>query len=308
AAAREELARWAGRYRAARLAPVPLVGAMLAWLETNAPRGDAPVVLLWGDPGPHNVLVAGGRISALLDWELAHLGHPLDDLGAAVWACGASLDPEPVVAAYEEATGAPVDRGALRWFECLACVSRSVMLLEGIRAYAEGRTARPAIAGLGLQMPADWLARAARVAGWPQAPGREAPAPAPRPPDGLRPSVAEVARGVGRFLTEEVLGGLDDRALRQGVKVAAALLETVAVRSGIESAVQDERARAERALLEELAEGGLWAPGLEEAAERVEREESFAAWRPRVRRHLLDDLALTRALLDPLQRLYRPPG
>jgi hypothetical protein len=117
-----------------------------------------------------------------------------------------------------------------------------------------------------------------------------------------------VARGVGRFLTEELLGGLDDRALRQGVKVAAALLETVAVRSGIESAVQDERARAERALLEELAEGGLWAPGLEEAAERVEREESFAAWRPRVRRHLLDDLALTRALLDPLQRLYRPPG
>jgi aminoglycoside phosphotransferase (APT) family kinase protein len=311
AAARNELGRWRDRYRSARLSAVPLLGAMLAWLEVNAPEGDAPVVLLWGDPGPHNVLVAEGRLSALLDWELAHLGHPLDDLGAAVWACAGMLDPQLVVDAYESEGGAPVDRDALRWFECLACVSRSVMLLEGNRAYAEGRTVRPAMAGLGLELLASCLERAARAAGWPEAAAAsaqdaDAPAVADTGPAGLRPSAAEVARGVGRFLAEEVLDGLDDRALRQGVKVAAALLETVALRAEIEPAVQAERELAERSLLAELADGGLETPSLEEAAIRVEREERLAEWRPRVRRHLLQDLALTRALLVPLHRLYAP--
>lgn len=310
AAAREELRRWADRYRATRLAAVPLLGALLAWLEVNAPEGDAPAVLLWGDPGPHNVLVADGRLTALLDWELTHLGHPLDDLGAAVWACAGALDPQLLVEAYESESGAPVGGGALRWFECLACVSRSVMLLDGVRSYAEGRTVRPAIAGLGLAMLSSWLERGARAAGWAEAAhgaAPESPAPAGLPaPEGLRPSAAEVAHGVGRFLAEEVLDGLDDRALRQGVKVAAALLESVALRAAIEPAVDAERQRAERALLGELAEGGLAAPGLEEAAVRVEREEGLAHWRARVRGHLLDDLARTRTLLVPLHRLYAP--
>ena len=165
----------AERYEAVRPPGVPMLGALLAWLEGSAPREPAPAVLLWGDPGPHNVLVEGARVSALLDWELSHVGHPLDDLGAAVWACAGALDPELVVRGYEEAGGGPVDRGALAWFECLACVSRSVMLLAGNRAYAEGRTARPAIAGLGLELLASNLDRAARAAGWPQAPPAEAP-------------------------------------------------------------------------------------------------------------------------------------
>jgi len=313
AAARDELGRWRERYRSARLAPVPLLGALIAWLEANAPDGDAPAVLLWGDPGPHNVLVDGGRVSALLDWELSHLGHPVDDLGAAVWACGEALDPEVLVAAYESAARAAVDRNALAWFECLACVSRSVMLLAGVRAFAEGRTVRPALAGLGLELLAANLERAARTAGWPAAsapPGRRRAgrAPADAGPARLRPSADELARGIGRFLAEEVLPGLEDRALRQGLKVAAALLETTALRARIEPAVQAERERAERALLAELAEGGVAAADLEEAAVRVERDERLASWRPRVRRHLVRDLAMARGLLEPLTRLYAPRG
>ena len=60
------------------------------------PEEVAPA-LLWGDAGPHNLLVADGRITALLDWELAHLGHPLEDLGAAQWACFDVLDPDAIL-------------------------------------------------------------------------------------------------------------------------------------------------------------------------------------------------------------------
>ena len=59
AGAREELARWGERYEAVRPPGVPMLGALLAWLEGSAPREPAPAVLLWGDPGPHNVLVRG---------------------------------------------------------------------------------------------------------------------------------------------------------------------------------------------------------------------------------------------------------
>ncbi len=306
-AAREELARWQARYRAARLAEMPLLGALLAWLAANAPTADAPVALLWGDPGPHNVLVDGGRLSALLDWELTHLGHPLDDLGAARWACGGGYDRDLVVEAYERERGVPVDRETLAWFECLACVSRSVMLLDGVRAYADGRNVRPANAGLGLELLPSWLERAARLAGWPPVAPDEEPAPSGgAPPAGPRPSAGEVAHGVGRFLAQDVLAGLEDPALRQGVKVAAALLESVALRIAIEEGVEDERRRADAALLAELAAGGLEAAGLEEAAVRVEGDDELAGWRPRLRAHLLRDLALTRRALAPLHRLYSP--
>ena len=56
-ATRAELARWQAEYERSRPGPVPLLGAMLAWLEVNVPEAEAPVRLLWADAGPHNLLV-----------------------------------------------------------------------------------------------------------------------------------------------------------------------------------------------------------------------------------------------------------
>ena len=81
-----------GRYEAARPGPLPLLGALLAWAERAVPDDGRAPALVWGDPGPHNTLVDDGQVSGLLDWELAHLGHPLEDLGAAVWACLGRFD------------------------------------------------------------------------------------------------------------------------------------------------------------------------------------------------------------------------
>ena len=120
---------------------MPLLGALFGWLKAHVPEEVAPA-LLWGDAGPHNLLVHEGRISALLDWELAHRGHPLEDLGAAQWACFGVLDPDEILAGYESVAGA-VDRDALRWFRCLANVTRSVMLLASNRAWVEGTVHRP---------------------------------------------------------------------------------------------------------------------------------------------------------------------
>ncbi len=302
AAALAELAAWRGRYAADRLAPMPLLGALLAWLEANVPDLDGPVRVLWGDAGPHNLLVADDAITALLDWELVHLGHPLDDVAVAQWSCFGTLDEEALLAGYEAAAG-PVDRAALRWFRCLACVSRTVMLLGGIRAYAEGRTAKPSLAGLGLDLVARTLARGAQEAGWapagPAAEGTAAAAPA-GPAQPARPNAPETAAGVARFLHADVLPATTDPALRRGLKTAVALLETVALRAAGEPAVLARRDARARAF---LAAHGL-GHDLEAAARRCELDPELAGSRAGMRALLLEDLAAGDALLAPLRRLF----
>jgi aminoglycoside phosphotransferase (APT) family kinase protein len=57
----------------------PRLTAVLAWLKANIPdRTTASIV--HGDVGLHNALADGGRLTAVLDWERAHLGDPVEDL------------------------------------------------------------------------------------------------------------------------------------------------------------------------------------------------------------------------------------
>lgn len=53
------------------------------------------------------------------------------------------------------------------------------MVIEGMRAFIEGRSSRPGLAGLGLELLSENLARAARLAGWPE----PAHKPAELPPE-----------------------------------------------------------------------------------------------------------------------------
>ncbi|MEE1876947.1 phosphotransferase [Altererythrobacter litoralis] len=103
----------------------PVVALALRWLEDNLPAPTDPA-LIHGDYRLGNVLVAGRELTGVLDWELAHLGDPHEDLAYAcmtVWrfaridrpAAGlASLD--DLFAAYEAAGGRPVDPACFHWW------------------------------------------------------------------------------------------------------------------------------------------------------------------------------------------------
>ena len=241
---------WRERYLGGRPCPVPLLGALIAWAERNVPDDGVPPALLWGDPGPHNCLVEDGAISGLLDWELAHVGHPLEDLGAAVWACLGVLNPTELVAAYETRSG-PIDRVTLDYFVVFANVTRSVMLLDGVAAWIDGRITQPSTAGLGLELLAVNLARGAEAAGW-----GTLPPPDGRPPEfPLRPDVSESAAGVARWLLSDLVPAIDERPrLRRMVKAAAALLEVAACRvPSVPARALD--AAEEEAVASELAGG-----------------------------------------------------
>lgn len=94
----------------------PAVDFALEWLRHNVPDADAPSVLVHGDVGPGNFLFrADGSIAAMIDWELARIGHPLEDL-ACILARSLGVDfgtPERLVADFAQISGRPVARRSL---------------------------------------------------------------------------------------------------------------------------------------------------------------------------------------------------
>jgi aminoglycoside phosphotransferase (APT) family kinase protein len=77
-----QTARWTGQYRASETAAIPDMDALIAWLERAMPEDDGRVGLVHGDWRLDNLIFApdAPRLLAVLDWELATLGHPFADL------------------------------------------------------------------------------------------------------------------------------------------------------------------------------------------------------------------------------------
>jgi aminoglycoside phosphotransferase (APT) family kinase protein len=113
--------------------PEPLVAVALAWLRRNVPV-DGPVVLVQGDTGPGNFMYADGRVVAVLDWEIAHIGDPHDDLA---WICVRDLQERfPSLpdrfAEWERASGHTFDLDRLRYFRVLAQMRCAIGTMRGL--------------------------------------------------------------------------------------------------------------------------------------------------------------------------------
>lgn len=105
-----ELDTWFAMY-AETGKPDPLIEFAMEWLFDNLPDPDAPPVLVHGDAGPGNFLFENGRMTSLIDWELAHPGDPMEDL--AWFSMRSVMEPVPDFVAcirhYEDRIGQPVD-------------------------------------------------------------------------------------------------------------------------------------------------------------------------------------------------------
>jgi aminoglycoside phosphotransferase (APT) family kinase protein len=77
-----QLVRWTGQYRASETETIPRMEDLIGWLDANMPEDDGRVSLVHGDWRIDNLLFGPDlTVSAVLDWELSTLGHPLADLG-----------------------------------------------------------------------------------------------------------------------------------------------------------------------------------------------------------------------------------
>ena len=75
-----ELDLWEGILNDRLGGDVALGRSAFALLRVLAPDYHGPTVLCHGDVGPKNFMFDHGRITAIIDWENAHFGDPMDDL------------------------------------------------------------------------------------------------------------------------------------------------------------------------------------------------------------------------------------
>ncbi len=135
-------------YRAITPEPHPAFELAFRWLRAHLPPADAsPRTLVHGDYRIGNVMFGPEGARAILDWELAHLGDPMEDLG---WLCVRSWrfgsDDLPVGgigareefwSAYEAAGGGSVDAERVRFWEAFGNLRWGVICIGQAKAYLD---------------------------------------------------------------------------------------------------------------------------------------------------------------------------
>lgn len=118
----------------------PLARFGVEWLRRNAPKTVARVALVHGDAGIANFLFVGDRITSVIDWEWAHLGDPMEDLGSLC--VHASFSPSgdwpALLPHYEASSGIPVELDKVRYYR-VHNLARSVLALAPIRERLDAR-------------------------------------------------------------------------------------------------------------------------------------------------------------------------
>ncbi|HTK80221.1 MAG TPA: phosphotransferase family protein [Rhizomicrobium sp.] len=133
--------------------PQPIARAAIRWLKRNPPPPAQKISIVHGDYRTGNFLYdAEGSIRAILDWEMAHLGDPLEDLAWALdplWSHGDSsraagtIAREEAIRVWEKSSGLRFDPVAFHWWEVFASLKGLGIWISAAREYFEGRNPDP---------------------------------------------------------------------------------------------------------------------------------------------------------------------
>ena len=211
--------------------PHPAFELALRWLDSNRPSAGAPTVV-HGDFRTGNILITPDGVGAVLDWELAHLGDPLEDLG---WVCvrawrfgsehpvGGFGEREAMYEAYEAAGGRHVDRDAARWWEVLGTLKWGVICMVQAASHRSGMSRSVELAAIGRRTCENEHDVLALLPGGPMPPATVAePGSGGFAPHDL-PSAAELAEAVREWVEGDVSDATEGR-VRFHARVAANVL------------------------------------------------------------------------------------
>ncbi|MDW3213793.1 MAG: phosphotransferase family protein [Ilumatobacteraceae bacterium] len=137
--------------------PHPTFELALRWLEERRPSGDRECIV-HGDLRLGNVIVDHDGLAAVIDWELAHIGSPLQDLGWAcvpAWRFGSPLPAagvgtrEQLLDAYNAEAGTSFTLDDLRWWEVFGILRWGVMCITQAQRHLSGSTRSHELAAIG---------------------------------------------------------------------------------------------------------------------------------------------------------------
>lgn len=153
-----ELDRYEQIYRGIAPDPHPVFELALRWLRARLPDG-ARTALVHGDYRIGNIVFGPEGVRAVLDWELAHVGDPAEDLGwlcVRAWRFGSDHLPvggigtrEDLFAAYERAGGSAVDPGRVRFWEVFGNLKWAIICIAQAKTHLDGLVRSVELASLG---------------------------------------------------------------------------------------------------------------------------------------------------------------
>jgi aminoglycoside phosphotransferase (APT) family kinase protein len=155
--AQYEIDRHEKIYRALTPDPHPAFELAFRWLRERAPDVEERR-LVHGDYRIGNVMFGPEGTRAILDWELAHIGDPMEDIG---WLCvrswrfggdkpvGGIGDREPFYQAYEEASGTKVDPERVRFWEAFGNLRWGVTCIVQVKTFLSGMSQSVELASIG---------------------------------------------------------------------------------------------------------------------------------------------------------------
>ncbi len=129
--------------------PVPMIDYAWRWLNQNLPENPR-CTLVHGDFRNGNLMVTPRGINAVLDWELAHVGDPVRDLG---WLCvnswrfgnatlpvGGFGEIDDLLAGYESTSGVAVTRPEVTFWQVFGSFWWAMATLQMADAWRSGAT------------------------------------------------------------------------------------------------------------------------------------------------------------------------
>ncbi|MEO6652208.1 MAG: phosphotransferase family protein [Ilumatobacteraceae bacterium] len=139
--------------------PHPTFELAVRWLaDHRTDVGAERAVVVHGDLRLGNVIVDHGGLAAVIDWELAHLGNPLQDLGWAcvpAWRFGSELPAagigtrDALLSAYNDEAGTGFFVDDLRWWEVYGILRWGVMCVTQADRHLSGTTRSHELAAIG---------------------------------------------------------------------------------------------------------------------------------------------------------------
>jgi len=160
--AAHELDYWAGVIDEDSLHPEPVAQAAVRWLRNNLPEPSGNLALVHGDYRSGNFLYTEtGDIEGILDWEMAHIGDPLEDLAWSLdplWAwpertlAGGLIPRAQAIAIWEQTSGYQVDPETFQWWQIFASLKGLAIWISSTENFTNGTSKEPILAVAGWLM------------------------------------------------------------------------------------------------------------------------------------------------------------
>lgn len=146
---KRELDYWEGVIDSDEITPQPIARAAIRHLRSSPPPSPSKLAVVHGDYRSGNFLFdEKGTIRAILDWEMCHLGDPLEDLAWAfnpLWSWsdpgrpGKLIPREKALSIWEETSGIEANPEALRWWETFSSIKGLAIWISSAREFSDGK-------------------------------------------------------------------------------------------------------------------------------------------------------------------------